>query len=49
VPAAQIAEQITRESLAARLPKLRLAADPGLVYEPSANMRKAQHLNVEWT
>jgi cytochrome P450 len=48
-PFARLVAEIEIESLAARLPRLRLAADPGLVYEPSANMRKPQHLNVEWT
>jgi cytochrome P450 len=48
-PFALLVAEIEIESLAARLPKLRLAADPGLVYEPSANMRKPQQLNVEWT
>jgi cytochrome P450 len=48
-PFARLVAEIEIESLAARLPKLRLAADPGLVYEPSANMRKPHHLNVDWT
>jgi cytochrome P450 len=48
-PFARLVAEIEIGLLAARLPKLHLAADPGLIYEPSANMRKPHHLNVEWT
>jgi len=48
-PLARSSTAISIESLATRLPKLRLAADPGLVFEPSALMRKAMQLHVEWT
>jgi len=48
-PFARLVAEIEIGTLAARLPKLRLAADPGLFFEPSANMRKAKQLHVEWT
>jgi cytochrome P450 len=48
-PFARLVSEIAIGSLAVRLPRLRLAADPGVVFEPSANMRKARQLYVEWT
>jgi cytochrome P450 len=48
-PLVRFSTAISIESLATRLPKLRLAADPGLLFEPSALMRKARQLHVEWT
>lgn len=37
------------ESLASRLPNLRLAADDGLIFRPSAIQRSAKRLYLEWT
>ncbi len=48
-PIARLEGQISLETLASRLPKLRLAADPGLAFKPSATQRMAQTLNVEWS
>jgi cytochrome P450 len=45
---ARLEGRITLETLAARLPDLRLVDDGGLVFVPNATQRIAQHLNVEW-
>jgi cytochrome P450 len=45
---ARLESRITLETLAGRLPDLRLAHDDGLLYRPSATQRQAQRLFVEW-
>ena len=46
---ARLEGTVSLEVLAARLPKLRLAADDGFAFKPSATTRLAQQLYVEWT
>jgi len=45
---ARLESWITLDVLARRLPELRLAADDGLLFKPSATQRQAQRLYVEW-
>ncbi len=40
--------RITLEVLTTRLPGMRLAADDGILFKPSATQRMAQRLYVEW-
>jgi cytochrome P450 len=45
---ARMESRITLEVLTTRLPGMRLAADDGILFKPSAKQRMAQRLYVEW-
>jgi cytochrome P450 len=45
---ARMESRITLKVLSARLPGMRLAADDGILFKPSATQRMAQRLYVEW-
>ena len=45
---ARLEGRVSFETLATRLPNLRLAADDGFAYQPSAAARAVDRLNVEW-
>ena len=45
---ARLESWLTLDVLASRLPGLRLAADDGLLFKPSATQRQAQRLYVAW-
>jgi cytochrome P450 len=47
-PLARLEMRIALEQLAAQLPALRLAADPGVAYDRNLVLRGPNRLNVEW-
>lgn len=47
-PLARLEGRVALEVLADRLPRLRLAGDPGYLFKPSATQRMAQRLLVDW-
>jgi nocardicin N-oxygenase len=45
---ARLEGRISLEVIASRLPDMRLAADDGFMFKPSAIQRMARRLYVEW-